>query len=437
MSAATFTSALLTVGGLLALLLVFVGVQRSPKAALLLWLLVICFVPVWIGRTVYAYFPAFVIVGLLVAVGLLPSLKRVRWTVVDILLGGVALLVVAEYALGLTTRTATFDLVLAWGGAFALARVLPAVLDPHWIYGAAAVFFGLVAVLAIGEFVASYNPFTTLLANSSATYATWGPLQVRGSVTRAEGAFGHSIALGSSLGIAAALTLGSRLRPVLKTGLLLTLALASVLTFSRTGMLTVGLSVVLGCVFLRDLSSRYRWGLLAGTAAAAAVAFASVRDVLLSSGTEATGSALYRSDLLQLVGYIQPLGLARNFNVSTTSEVSIGEFGSIDNAMLLFGLTYGWIPAVLVVVAFAAAVVVTLRRRATPPVIAVVAQLPAFVTVALITQYEAVAWFAIGLAVSTQVLANDARSGRKKDTPRPLPRNAGRPAPPALVPIES
>ena len=41
--------------------------------------------------------------------------------------------------------------------------------------------------------------------------------------------------------------------------------------------------------------------------------------------------------------------------------------------------------------------------------LAVVAQLPAMVTVALITQYATMLWFAIGLAVATQVAANRAR----------------------------
>jgi hypothetical protein len=40
--------------------------------------------------------------------------------------------------------------------------------------------------------------------------------------------------------------------------------------------------------------------------------------------------------------------------------------------------------------------------RATAPVVAVVAQIPAFATVALITQYSTLTWFVAGLAVFSQ-----------------------------------
>ena len=107
--------------------------------------------------------------------------------------------------------------------------------------------------------------------------------------------------------------------------------------------------------------------------------------------------------------FLQPFGLSSNYAVTTTRSVSIGTFGSIDNAILLFGLIYGWIPMVIVVSVLLAAVVTVLTRRATPATAAVVAQLPALVSVAFITQYAAVAWFSFGLAVSAQLAARRRR----------------------------
>ena len=46
-----------------------------------------------------------------------------------------------------------------------------------------------------------------------------------------------------------------------------------------------------------------------------------------------------------------------------------------------------------------------LRGKATAATIAVVAQIPAFATVALITQYAIFAWFVIGVAATSQLMA--------------------------------
>ena len=400
---------LTALAGGLVLLLVFVALRRSPKLAVSAWLFVICFVPVWIGQTVVGpYFPAFSIISLVAAVSLVTAVSHFRWSVVDAVFAAVLAIVVVEYLLGLTTRSGTFDLVTAWGAAFLLGRVVTSVLDPRWVYGAFGVFFSLVAVLAIVEFVTSFNVFTTYLGNDNSNYLAWGDLQPRGGITRAEGAFGHSIALGTSLGIAAAMTMGSRFRPWVKTVMVGLMAVGAVVGFSRAGMLTAGLAVLLSCLFLREPLTRvYRIGLLLLAAAAGVGVFLAVQDVFVASGSEAAGSASYRGELLQLVRFIEPFGVASNYQVTTNREVSVGEFASIDNALLLFGLIYGWVPELLLLlVTVPAAVYLLLRKRATPAVIAVLAAFPALLTVALITQYAAVFWFAVGLAVSTQVKAN-------------------------------
>jgi hypothetical protein len=419
-SGTQFDSGLGLVAGVLVLLVVFAGLRRSPKIAVLAWLVVICFVPVWIGQSVVAYFPAFTIISLLTAASLLPTVVGIRWSYVDLFFVAIGAIAVVEYLLRLTTLSATFDLATAWAGAFLLGRIVTSVLDARWIYGAVGVFFSVVAALAVLEFATGTNLFTTYVTANNANYEVWGGLQPRGGILRAEGAFGHSIALGSSLGVAVALTMGSRFRPVLKTAMVALMLVGAVVSFSRTGMITAAASVVLACLFLRDsLSRAYRVSLLVLTLAAAGVVFALVEDVFVASGNEAEGSALYRSELLQLLTYIQPFGLADNFAVSTTSEVSIGTFGSVDNALLLFGLIFGWVPGVLVLLLLAAAGLYVLRGRATAATIAVVAQIPALVTVALITQYAAVLWFAVGLAVSTQVLANAEHRARRAAARRP------------------
>lgn len=395
-------------------ILAYLILRRYQKLALVAWLAVIAFVPVWVGVTARAYFPAATLVTLLVAISLLPTLRRVRWSVVDVIFVVIGITVVIELLVDRTTLSAAFDLITAWAAAYAVGRLIVMEVAVEWIYRAVAVTFTLVAALAVVEFLTGVNLFVTYLPNDTRLFDIWGPLQTRGEVVRVEGAFGHSIALGATLGFAASIALGAALRPLYKALMILIMGAGVVLTFSRTGMLTFALAILLACVFQREgLSRAFRITLLVVTSISGLLVFQLVRDVFLTSGNEAQNSALYRAELLELTTSMSPFGLSPAFQISASRQVSIGDFGSVDNALLLFGLIYGWVPLLLVLGCLGAAVGYTLRRRATPAVLAVVAQLPALVTVALITQYAHVLWFGVGLAVSAQL------SGRHRSAPGP------------------
>jgi hypothetical protein len=87
---------------------------------------------------------------------------------------------------------------------------------------------------------------------------------------------------------------------------------------------------------------------------------------------------------------------------NSTGQVYFGNFRSIDSQLILTGLSSGLIALAVVVVALGAGIVLVVTRRATPATIAVVAQIPALATVALITQYSVFLWVAVGLAATTQ-----------------------------------
>ncbi|WNB85071.1 hypothetical protein [Cellulomonas sp. ATA003] len=70
---------------------------------------------------------------------------------------------------------------------------------------------------------------------------------------------------------------------------------------------------------------------------------------------------------------------------------------------MLFALNYGWLPLAIVCALLVGAIVLTVTRRATAPTIALAAQVPAVMTVALITQYGMFLWFVAGLAVVSQI----------------------------------
>jgi hypothetical protein len=86
--------------------------------------------------------------------------------------------------------------------------------------------------------------------------------------------------------------------------------------------------------------------------------------------------------------------------VLPTGETYYGTFQSIDSELVLTGLRFGSLPLLVVIAAIVACVLSLLRGRATPASVAVAAQVPAFATVALITQYGFLMWFLAGLAVT-------------------------------------
>lgn len=403
---------LLIVGGAL-----FLAMCRWPKVGAVTWVCIICFVPIWFGVVWHATLQAHVVVGLLVAVSFLIRARRVRVTAVDVTLLVVLLLIVAEYLLHMTTLSFAFVVLTQWLGAFLVGRLITEVIPADWAYGLIAVAFSAVGVLAVIEFVTSTNLFITHLPQSNALFQTWGTLQPRGNIVRAEGAFGHSIALGTSLAVAIGLTMVSRFRPWVRLAMVLIMLAGSVVSFSRTGMLCSVLVILLVTVLGRRSSSlplRLRATLLGLLVVGGAVAAGFVVTVFNNSN-EARGSADYRADLLALVHTMQPLSLSPAFAKSTSSTASLGEFGSIDDAALLFGLSYGWIPLVLAGLCWLTAVVLAAARRASVPTLIFVALTPAFVTVALITQYAAIVWFVAGLAVSTQAALRSKRDESAQD----------------------
>jgi len=97
---------------------------------------------------------------------------------------------------------------------------------------------------------------------------------------------------------------------------------------------------------------------------------------------------------------MRPLGITDGWTVLPSGETYYGSFQSIDSELVLTGLRFGLLPLLVLVAAILVCVVSLLRGRATPASVAVAAQVPAFATVALITQYGFLVWFVAGLAVT-------------------------------------
>ena len=166
--------------------------------------------------------------------------------------------------------------------------------------------------------------------------------------------------------------------------------------------------IVLSVLFMRDaISRRARIAITTAVVLASAVVFPLVSAVFDDAGAEASDSADYRGDLVSLFGTMNLVGVAGSAQKNSAGSLYFGNFRSIDSQLILTGLTNGIIVLIAIAVALAFGILLVLRGKASPATIALVAQIPAFATVALITQYSIFVWFVAGLAATTQ-LAPDA-----------------------------
>lgn len=406
---------LLAFGALAGAVIVVFGLRAMPRASFVLWAVVMFLVPVWIGVGLGIFWSAITVltVMLLIAnrtvVPLLPA---------DLVLAVFAVMVVGLHLLGGVALGATVTSMLEWVVPYIWGRTVLARVSTGWVTSTVTVLAMVAAALAVIEFVTSFNLFI-LIPGSEPLYSSWNTLQERGGILRAEGAFGHSIALGATLAMSCAFAVAAPWRTVPKVVAVMLIGGATVLTFSRTGLITMVLTIVLSIWLLPGISRRLRVLATGVGALAAVVVLPVVQGVLGAAGDEAAGSAGYRTDLLVLLDQVRIFGDAGPWQTLVTGDFYLGYFArSVDNALVLTLLRYGLVPtiAAFVVIAFAAAQ--TLRRNVRSPAsVAVLCQLPGLLVVALITQYGAFLWFCVGLALSWEWAQEQGRNEQRSAAP--------------------
>ena len=376
--------------------------RRAPRLVVAGWAAVCFLVPVWVGVQAGIYWSALTAVTVVVLAAW--SSSDLSFSYIDLLVVGFALLVLAAHVVGGSTWGHVLIVLVGWLVPYAWGRVVLVRVDPPWLISCIAVAATAAAVLGIIEFATGLNPFVGI-AMPNGAWRTWHELQPRAGFVRAEGAFGHSIAFGSALAMSSVFVIVTRW-PIWARLACLAVIIAAVSTsFSRIGMITLAITLVLAVLLLgRWMSRAMRVGVAVLLVAAAAVAAPLLGDVFTAAGEEAGGSAEYRSDLAVLIGEMRAIGITTSWTVLPTGETYYGSFQSIDSELVLTGLRFGILPLLTLVVAIVACVLGLLRGRATPAAVAVAAQIPAFATVALITQYGYLAWFLAGVAVTSYKL---------------------------------
>jgi hypothetical protein len=378
--------------------LVLLGLSSRPRVAMGLWLLVLTGVPYWVGTNDYAYLPPATIVGSALLVRLWHR-GRTQVSPADlfvVLFFALATLVVFTGSGGLGSWTA---MVLQWGLAYLIGRLLPPAAGLRWTADFFAWVMVAIAALAIIEYWFGWHPFVHLVGPDAAQAAVWAPVQTRAGVTRSEWAFGHSIVLGVALAASIPFLVTVQRGRRWRFPALAVVILGVLTSFSRGAMIAAGVTLLLcGYTLVRDLRAKVRAGLLVLLAAAAAVV---VPLLITAQDQEAESSTGYRLSLFeQLLS-----GDLRAF--STAAGISPGQYGgdyrgfdSIDNTFFAVAITYGWMLALLMLGGVLTAIARSVARRASVPEVAIAGQFPALLTVALITQYQMIIWFLLGMGVT-------------------------------------
>lgn len=391
----------LAVIGALAGILIF---RAAPRVALVSWTVVLFFAPIWVGFSVSHFYSAITLVTLICIAS--ASTRGLRFSRVDAALLLFAALITGSFLLGGVTLGHLLIALLDWLVPYAFGRVILARIGIEFITVTIAVVTVAAAAFALVEFATHVNIFVLVHWDNSG-YLQWSPLQTRGGFLRAEGAFGHSIALGAALAIGSVFILSCRWKLGVRIAALAIVGGATVVTFSRIGLLSFALGMVLSIAFLTGLLTlRARAVIAALSVVGALIALPFITEVFSAAGQEAQGSANYRFDLTSLISQMPPLGLSSSYQVLPNGDVYIGNFQSIDSALILIGLRFGYIPLAILLGLLVAALVLMFRSRANAPLIALMAQIPTFATVDLITQLPYLIWFIAGLAVSLYILNN-------------------------------
>ncbi len=376
--------------------------RAAPRSAMIVWAATLFVIPIWVGFSAGIFFSAITAVTLLAVAG--ASLRGLTWSPVDSILLTFGAVVIIAATLGAITTGHTLIVMLDWLLPYLWGRIVLSRVGMPTITSAIATMTVVASCLAIIEFVSGTNPFVLIPWNNSG-YALWSNLQPRGGFLRAEGALGHSISLGACLSMGSVYLLAASWSIVARIIALCVVGTAIVLTFSRIGLIGFALGLLLALFFLgRILARRIRVLVTVVLIAGTGIATPFLSDAFDTAGTEATGSALYRLDLLELVPRMSLIGLSDDYRVLPDGSVFVDDFESIDSTLILTGLRLGVVPLLLLGGLLIAAVVAVLRRRSNPALVALVAQIPTLATVALITEIPYLLWFSAGLGVTLYIL---------------------------------
>ena len=368
----------------------------SARWAFVLWLLSISMLPFWAGIRYFAYIPPSTLVGIAVLLGILVR-KRTRPNGWDYSALYFFALIAALGTVGVSLPGHVVSVLSQWALSYIIGRYLVEQAGREFVFRAIAFIFTVVAVLVLFEFAFGWNPYYA--TNSGVgQFAKIGEAQERGGIIRAEWAFGHSIALSNSLALAIPIILGSNLKTAARLASVAVICVAGLLTFSRSGIVSILLAVLLAiCVGQREITRRMKFLIEAALCVVALVAYPYMSQVFQSASEETTRSADHRLAIFDLFPYINFFGVADDYSETASGVFNWHGVISIDNAFLRMAINFGFLAAAATIVYFVIIAGKVFRMRENLAWVSLLAIFPALFTVALITQFGSLVWFFVGL----------------------------------------
>jgi hypothetical protein len=394
------------IAGLAAAGLAWFAFRRWVYATLLFWLLVVFFVPVWWSFTYLTDWRPYTVATLLILASYPGRLPR-HFGLADLGLTVFFAAALLPVVVGGSSVGGVFGLLTNTMLGYLLGRAMLDAVGADRVYQAMAIIGGVAGGLGILEFLLDFHLWS-LIGPKNALYQIWGSIQYRAGLPRSEGAFGHSIAFACTLALVIPMIFAARLSTWMRLALTAAVMGGIVFSFSRGGMLSAALCLVLVALFGGpSFAKQARNTALLGLTGATLLILPFITQVLALAGSEASDSAGYRGQLFDLVATMPMVGAAAS-SVTLDGQRYYAGFRSIDSQLILTGLTYGWLVMLIGAVLVFLAAVVVVRGQATPAMLSVVGQIPAILSVAAITQYSMAFWFTVGLAVAGQAVTRAA-----------------------------
>lgn len=392
--------AVLAVLGLVALA---VASRYKPSLAMAGWLLAILAVPPWIyvNAAGYRVAPAAILSIVVILGSLGPGMRLRGWVDWSVLALAALLMISSQFG-------SPFFLVVQGLGEWVLCYLAGRMLLPR-VTSAIKVMAAIgaaLAALAILQYWSQYNVADWLGQIPGATSGSqWMPLQYRGGNIRAEVSLGHSISLGGVLALC--LPFALRLPSVPARLAVSALVVGGILaTQSRAALLAAALCIAISVL----TSAKFPLAMRALLAIPALVALIALLPQLIESfvfgggdtSSEVNQGTVYRVDILATAGNVNLIGVASNASVASDGTFVWGRIASVDNGFLYIALYLGALAAVAYVTPMIAVATRTFRGNADPFALSILVQIPLFLTVAPITQYQSVYWFVVGLAMAQE-----------------------------------
>ncbi|HSS32217.1 MAG TPA: hypothetical protein VLL27_02945 [Solirubrobacterales bacterium] len=313
--------------------------------------------------------------------------------------------------------------VFTWLGPYLAARLLLQDVERPVFVVAVAFAIGtvLVAPVAVLETLGSKNPFFNFQFNGGES-AAFGNAVTRAGEVRAQGSFGHPIALSMYVSASALLSLGMAIYAKVSKERLAWLALAAVglavqvMTVSRTGFVMLVIGAILLALTTAERELRLRLSTIVGVVALFVLffnvtatgpeelqLFPGKKAAETASAEEVAESSAYREKLLERAAEPGVLGLWGNPYNKVTNGVSLANT-SVDNEYIILGDSWGLIPMfslIAIAVGLLLSIALALRRKMGDlvilPIVAVTGLFALFF-VAFITQQQVMVWLLIGCA---------------------------------------